>query len=200
MSPRRIAKLLGGLGVLVLGAILIVTIIVVRHRDVGKKLASTIIGIAPGALLHAHNFHWTQMKGDQSQWVLKARDASYSDDKTSLVLVKPELTMIAQDGKHVDLSANLAKLKLDHNHITQANMSGGLVVHYGDFVLATDTAEFEPDRDRLNAPGAVQIKGQDLMVTGIGLIGHPKAQIFELQKQVNTEITPRQKGDSAKVS
>lgn len=188
------------MGAIILAAILLVTIVVVRHRDARNKLTSTAVALAPGAFLHAHNFHWTQMKGDQSQWVLKARDASYSDDKTSLLLVNPELTMVAQDGKHVALSANLAKLKLDHNHITQADMSGDLVVHYGDFVLETDSAQFEPDHDRLNAPGLVKIKGQDLTVTGIGLIGHPKAETFELQNRVNTSIMPRQKSDSAKVS
>jgi LPS export ABC transporter protein LptC len=200
MSPRRIAKLLGGLGAIILAAILLVTVVVVRHRDARNKLASTAVALAPGAFLHAHNFHWTQMKGDQSQWVLKARDASYSDDKTSLLLVKPELMMVAQDGKYVTLTADLAKLKLDHNHIIQADMSGGLVVHYGDFVLETDAAEFEPDRDRLNAPGLVKIKGQDLTVTGIGLVGRPKAETFELQSQVSTTIVPRQKSDAAKVS
>jgi LPS export ABC transporter protein LptC len=200
MSPRRIAKLLGLFGASVLTVILVITIVVVKRREGAPQLAARALGLAPGALLHAHNFHWTQMRGDQRQWVLKARDANYSDDKTTLTLVKPQLSMRDRDGKRVDLVADLATLKLDGNHIKQANMQGGLIVHYGDFTLATDSASFEPDSDELTAPGPVRITGRDLTVTGIGLKGHPKAETFELQKQVSTEIIPRHTSDSAKPS
>jgi LPS export ABC transporter protein LptC len=200
MSPRRIAKLLGTIGAIVLGIILLVTVIVVRHRSASERLAKAAIGLAPGALLHARNFHWTQMKGDQSQWVLKAADASYSDDRTSLVLLKPELTMVAKDGKHVDLTAGNAKLILSGNHIKNANMAGGVIVHYGDFVLTSEQADFAPDDDRLDAPGPVQIQNSEMTVTGIGLSGSPKTEVFQLHQQVNAHITPRQKSDKPKAS
>lgn len=200
MSPRRIAKLLAGFGAVALAAILAVTVVVVRHRTAGQKLGQAALGMLPGTLLHAHNFHWTQMKGDQSQWVLKAKDASYSDDKTSLTLINPEITLKGSDGKRIDLSASSAQLKIDGGHIKRANMNGGLVVHYGDFVLNTDTASFLPDSDELEAPGPVTIQGPDVLITGIGLRGHPKAQTFQLQRQVSTRITPRQTSAQAKTS
>jgi LPS export ABC transporter protein LptC len=200
MSPRRIAKLLGGIGAIALALLLIVTVLVVRHRTVGEKLVKAAVGIAPGSLLHAHNFRWTQMKGAQSQWVLRASDASYSDDKTAILLVKPELSMVAQDGKPVNLTANLAKLKMHGSHITQANMTGDLVMHYGDFVLTTGEAVFAPDKDRIDADGPVRIESPDMVVTGIGMSGHPNAQLFELRSEVNTRIIPKEKSDKAKVS
>jgi LPS export ABC transporter protein LptC len=200
MSPRRIAKLLAGVGAIALALLLAVTAVVVRHRAAGSKLAVAVTGVIPGALLHAHNFHWTQIKGSQNKWVLQAKDATYSDDKTSIVLIEPQLSMVAQDGQRVELTANLAKLKLNGNHITRANLSGGLVMHYGNFVLTTAEASFMPDGDRLEADGPVKIESPDLIVTGIGLSGHPNTQSFELHKQVNTLITPRQKIDKTKVS
>jgi LPS export ABC transporter protein LptC len=140
------------------------------------------------------------MKGDRSQWVLKAKDATYSDDKTSLVLDSPELSMMDKDGKRVDLTARIAKLSMNGNHIKNANMSGDVVVHYGDFVLTTDDATFAPDADQLEAPGRVRITSPDMDVTGIGLSGHPNAQVFQLHQQVSTRITPRQQGAKPKVS
>ncbi len=200
MSPRRIAKLLAWFGTIALTVIVAVTVVVVRYRSVREKLATKVLDVAPGSLLHAHNFHWTQMKGDKSQWVLKAGEANYSDDKTSLTLENPELAMTASDGKQVALSAKLAKLTMDGNHIKSANLSGGLVAHYGDFVVTTDEATFSPDSDTLEASGKVVISGPDLNVTGIGLNGHPKAEVFELLKQVTTQITPRQTDNHAKAS
>src|SRR6266851_457702 len=200
MSPRRLAKLLAWFGSIALAAILIVAIIVVRYRSAREKLTAAALDVTPGTLLHAHNFHWTQMKGGQSQWVLKAGEASYSDDKTSLMLRHPELSMTASDGKQVALSAQLAKLTMDGNHIKSANLSGGLVAHYGDFVMTTDEATFSPESDLLEATGPVSIASPEITVTGIGMSGHPKAEVFELHKQVTTRITPREKSDQPKIS
>jgi LPS export ABC transporter protein LptC len=199
MSPRRIAIFLAVFGAITLVAIFALTVTVVRKRSVQQKL-ETVAAIVPGALLHAHNFNWTQMRGDKSEWVLKARDASYANDKASIILVEPQLSMTAQNGKHLSLTASRAKLTMDGNHISQADMSGGLIVDYGDFVLLTDQATFLPDDDQLQAPGMVKINGPGLHVAGIGLTGHPKAQTFQLLKQVNTLIEVKQPTRSAKTS
>jgi LPS export ABC transporter protein LptC len=186
MSPRRIARLLTFFGTVALMVIFVVTVIVVHRRSAQQKL-QTMAAIVPGALLHARNFNWTQMHGDKSQWVLKASDARYSNDKT-ILLTQPRLSMIAQDGKHVLLTASRAVLTVDGNHIDRAEMSGGLTVDYGEFVLMTDKATFLPDDDQLHAPGVVKINGPGLEVAGVGLSGHPKAQTFQLLNEVKTII------------
>src|SRR5215471_19652521 len=151
MSPRRIARLLALFGTAALMVIVVVTVTVVHQRSAQQKLR-IVAAIMPGALLHARNFNWTQMRGEQSQWVLKASDASYSNDKTSILLIRPHLSMVAQDGKHLSLSSSRAVLTVDGNHISRAEMSGGLTVDYGDVVLTTEAATFLPDDDQLHAP------------------------------------------------
>jgi Tfp pilus assembly protein FimT len=129
MSPRRIAKALALSGGVALGAILIVTIWVVRHRIPEQKLISAA-GLLPNSLLHARNFHWTQMKGEKNQWVLAAKDASYSNDKTSVTLKEATVSMTTEDGKHVRLTAPTAVLTMDGNHegqgltVTGVGMTG----------------------------------------------------------------------------
>ena len=190
MSPRRIAKILAGFGAIALASLLAVTIYVVRHRSAAPTI-TTIAGFIPGSLLHAHNFHWTQMKAGEQQWVLAARDANYSNDKTSLNLNQPEVTMVSKDGKQVSLKAPKAVLILDGNNVKKATLSGGTQIHYGDFVLTTDEATFVPDTDQIDAPGLVTIEGEGFKVTGIGMTGHTKTRQFELLKQVTTDITPK---------
>jgi len=199
MSPRRIAKALALFGSVALGVILIVTIWVVRHRRPEQKLASAA-GLLPTALLHARSFHWTQMKGEASQWVLTAKDASYSADRTTVTLKDASVSMISTEGKQVRLQAPAASLTMDGNHVKRAELDGGIVAHYGDYTLTTDQAIFTPDDDKLDAPGAVKIEGAGLVVTGIGMTGHTKTQTFELLKEVNTQIVPKTKGGNAKVS
>jgi LPS export ABC transporter protein LptC len=132
------------------------------------------------------------MKAGTQQWVLTARDANYSNDKTSILLNEPVLTMVSNDGKPVTVQAPKAELKLDGNQVKRAHLSGGAKIHYDDFVMTTDEATFLPETDQFEAPGLVTIVGQGIKVTGIGMTGHTKTRQFELLKEVTTDIAPKQ--------
>jgi LPS export ABC transporter protein LptC len=172
-------------------ALVSVTIYVVHNRAAAPSI-STIAGLIPGSFLHVHNFHWTQMKGGEQQWVLTARDANYSNDKTSVILSEPVVTLVSKDGKPVTVQAQKAVLDLDGNKVKRANLSGGTQIHYGDFVLRTEQATFLPEADQVDAPGLVTIEGEGIKVTGVGMTGHTQTRQFELLKQVTTDIAPRQ--------
>jgi LPS export ABC transporter protein LptC len=199
MSPRRVAKALASFGAVALIALLAVTVWVVRHRT-PVQIVQTAAGMLPGSLLHAHNFHWTQMKAGERQWELTASDASYSNDRTSLTLNNAELTMISDDGKPVMVQAPHAVIVLDGNHVKQADLSGGTVIHYGTFVLSTTAVNFMPDDDKVEAPGAVTMEGEGVKVTGVGMTGNPKTRVFQLLDKVTTDIAPRQQRENSKTS
>ncbi len=199
MSPRRIAKFLAGFGTIALVGLLVATIWIVRHRS-AEQVLQTAAGLVPGTLLRAHNFHWTQMKAGERQWVLTAGEADYSADKTTLKLTDAVVTMVSSDGKPVVVNSPHADLTLNGNHVTRAYLSGGTVIHFGDYVLSTDSATFMPDDDKVDAPGLVTVVGDGLKVTGVGLSGHPKTRVFQLQTQVETIVTPKKDSGKPKQS
>ena len=199
MSPRRIAKFLAGFGTIALVGLLVATIWIVRHRS-AEQVLQTAAGLVPGTLLRAHNFHWTQMKAGERQWVLTAGEADYSADKTTLKLTDAVVTMVSSDGKPVVINSPHADLTLNGNHVTRAYLSGGTVIHFGDYVLSTDSATFMPDDDKVDAPGLVTVVGDGLKVTGVGLSGHPKTRVFQLQTQVETIVTPKKDSGKPKQS
>src|SRR5215472_6571496 len=199
MSPRRVARALAGFGAVALLILLGVTVWVVRERNDAQALQK-VAGLVPGSLLHAHNFHWTQMKAGERQWVLTAADASYSGDKSALMLTDPDVTMTSDDGKQVRIKAPQAMLHMTGNHVNRADLSGGTVITYGEFTLTTPSASFTPDTDHIEAPGQVTLEGQGVKVVGIGLTGNSKTRVFQLNQQVNTEITPKKDSGKAKQS
>ncbi len=199
MRPKQIAKTLAGFGAAALIILLVVTVWVVRHRSAAQVL-ETVAGLVPGTLLRAHNFHWTQMKAGERQWVLTAGEADYSADKTMLKLTDAVVTMVSSDGKPVVVDAPHADLTLNGNHVTRAHLTGGTVIHFGDYVLSTDSATFMPDDDKVEAPGLVTIVGEGLKVTGVGLSGHPKTRVFHLNTQVETVVTPKKDSEKSKQS
>jgi LPS export ABC transporter protein LptC len=192
LSPRQIAKALAGFGVVAIVALIVATVWIVRHRSAGQ-VVQTAAGLVPGTLLRAHHFHWTQMKAGERQWVLTAGEADYSADKTNLKLTDAVVTMDSSDGKPVVINAPHADLTLNGNHVTRAYLTGGAIFHFGDYVLTTDSATFLPDDDKVDAPGLVTLEGNGLKVTGVGLTGHPKTRVFQLQTQVETVVTPTKK-------
>ena len=199
MSPRKIAKALAGFGAAALIILLVATVWIVRHRSAAQVM-ETAAGLVPGTLLRAHNFHWTQMKAGERQWVLTAAEADYSADKTTLKLTDAVVTMVSSDGKPVVVNAPHADLTLNGNHVTRAYLTGGTVIHFGDYVLSTDSATFMPDDDKVEAPGLVTVVGDGLKVTGVGLSGHPKTRVFQLNTQVETVVTPKKDSEKSKQS
>jgi LPS export ABC transporter protein LptC len=187
MSPRRVAAALAVVGAATLLGIALVSIRAVIREDPAKALKYGL-DLVPGALLHARNFHWTQMKGNHKLWELNAGEAAYSKDKTALILKKPELTMVLDDGKTFLLHAAQAELQLNGNHINQAHLTGGLDLTYGDVQIKTNEATFWPDRDMIQGSGPVQVHMTDLDVSGVGLEAHPRARLFALRHDVSTEI------------
>jgi len=83
VSPRRIAKALAGFGAVAIVVLIAVTAWIVHSRSLAEGLEK-VAELAPNSMLHAHNFHWTQMKGATRQWVLTASDASYGSDKKTV--------------------------------------------------------------------------------------------------------------------
>lgn len=194
MSPRRVAKAMGLFGAAALAVVLVAAVWVVHHRSSTAVLRDAA-RVVPNALFHARNFKWTQMKDGQSQWRLSARDASYARNKTSLSLTDANLAMFSNDGKNVAVSAPHALIAVNGNHINQAHLSGGLTIHYGDFVVTTPEATFDPDKDIVTASGEVKVVGKGLTVTGVGLRGHPKEHSFTLLSQTNTVVVPDKASD-----
>ena len=199
MSPRRIAKALAGFGAVALVILLVATVWIVRHRS-ATQVVQTAAGLVPGTLLRAHNFHWTQMKAGERQWVLTAGEADYSADKTMLKLTDAVVTMVSSDGKPVVVNSPHADLTLNGNHVVRAYLTGGTIIHFGDYVLTTDSATFMPDDDKVEAPGLVTVLGDGLKVTGMGMSGHPKTRVFELHTQVETEVIPKKNSEKPKQS
>ena len=189
--------MLAGFGGIALVVLLVSTIWIVRHRSATQVL-QTAAGLVPGTLLRAHNFHWTQMKAGERQWVLTAGEADYSADKTMLKLTDAVVTMVSSDGKPVVVNSPHAVLTMNGNHVTKAYLTGGTVIHFGDYVLSTDSATFMPDDDKVEAPGLVTVIGDGLKVTGVGLSGHPKTRVFDLHTQVETVVMPKNNKDSEK--
>jgi len=177
------------MGIAALVVIVVAAIVIIKGRERERQLLAHSISVEPGSLLHARNFHWTQMKGDKEQWELVAKEASYSDDRTSLTLKDPRLTMVLDDGKPVSAQAHRVYLKVNGNHVNRAEFSGGMVLNYGDIKLTTDGGTFLPDSDVLEATGPVAIAGTGFKVTAVGLEARPRARTFTLKHQVVTDFT-----------
>jgi LPS export ABC transporter protein LptC len=161
---------------------------VIHSRDARPSLKD-VAGLVPDAFLRAQKFQWTQIKAGQTQWKLNARDATYSNDKSSVTLTDAIVRVTSEDGKEISVIAPRAVVFLDgSSDVRRAELSGGATIRYGEMELVTDYASFSPLTNDVDAPGPVTLTGNGLRITGVGLSGNAKTRQFELHKQVSTEI------------
>jgi LPS export ABC transporter protein LptC len=189
MSPRQIAKTLAAIGIAALTIIVVAAVWIIKSREHEREALARTVTVEPGSLLHARNFHWTQMKGDKEQWQLVASEASYGENQSSLTLKDSKLTMVLEDGKPLAAMAHRVDLSLNGHHVNRAQFSGGLVVDYGDIQLKTEGGTFLPDSDLLEANGPVEISGNGFKISGVDLEAKPRARTFTLKHQVVTDLT-----------
>jgi len=67
--------------------------------------------------------------------------ADYSADKTMLKLTDAVVTMVSS-GRQSRWSSTrrMRILRMNGNHVDEAYLTGGTVIHFGDYVLSTDSA------------------------------------------------------------
>src|SRR5579875_779386 len=85
MRLRHVARLIATLGAVALITVAFVAGRLMRSRAPDRALDSMLASI-PASMVHANDFRWTQMKNGQKQWELTAREGTYSEDRTRVIL------------------------------------------------------------------------------------------------------------------
>src|SRR5579875_2393218 len=104
MRLRHVARLIATLGAVALITVAFVAGRLMRSRAPDRALDSMLASI-PASMVHANDFRWTQMKNGQKQWELTAREGTYSEDRTRVILDLATLRAWAQDGHQMVLHA-----------------------------------------------------------------------------------------------
>lgn len=196
-------------GLLVVVAISLVGIGYQVWRNVAERAPRTLeelgVQLLPQVAQHIRNFRRVKVKGGRMEWEITATDGQYYQERNEVVVRDPEVNFYEQDGRRRGrLTGSEGRLVLHENgkEIDSLTLTGSVAVWIDDLELRTDEATYDKASDRISAPGAVTIVGNEIDVRGIGMEVDVAPQRIRLLDDVRTVLRnePKAKGTDAKTS
>lgn len=137
------------------------TIVRRRHAPVGATLQ-----ILPNAAQRLEDFHRVKLENGNMVWELRAKEAQYFEGDESAIVREPRMIFYVDGEERTRLSGDVGHLTFDGTDLRSVEVRGEVSVEGDGYVLQTERATYEHDRDVIIAPGAVRIAGGNLTVHG----------------------------------
>lgn len=161
-----------------------------RHDAVGDALQ-----IVPDAAQRLHDFHRVKLENGRLAWELRAREARYFEEEQRAVVEKPEMIFYSDGEERARLRGAEGRLVFDGTDLLTVDLEGAVRVDGDGFVVETELATYDRDRDIVTAPGAVRIVGRRLTVLGSEMEIAVSARRMTLRRDVRVTLANR--SDSA---
>ena len=122
---------------------------------------------------------------------MSAREARYFDDEQLVQVEEPSVTVFLEDGRVLKLRGRQGKIYLGGQDLRRVELDGEIDVELGEYVLHSDYAWYERERDVVVAPGRVSISGEGVEVHGEKLQLEVKEQRLYLSQDVKMTWRPK---------
>lgn len=198
-TPMRRSRLRAGLLIVVAAAL--AGIGLATWQNVSARRPHTIADLGadflPEVAQHIQTFRRVKLKNGKAVWEVEAEDAQYYENDQQVVVRKPKVTFYLENGqRRAELVGAEGRLTLDGKELAAVTLTGEVVLVFDDLVLRTEVATYDHAADRIDAPGAVSIRGKTLDVHGEGLQMDVTPRRVRLLSGVHTVL----KSDAAKKS
>ena len=157
--------------------LILVTVAVASLAWIGYRVADTLrnrreqplgsaLRLLPDAALRLHDFRRVKLEDGRAVWEVSAREAQYFEDGNRAVVRRPEMVFYADGGDKARVAGGEGSLSFDGADLRSVELHGGVHVEGSAYVIETEAATYERDRDVIIAPGTVRISGRNLEVQG----------------------------------
>jgi LPS export ABC transporter protein LptC len=154
-----------------------------------RSLAELGVQLLPEVAQHIQNFRRVKVKAGRMEWEITASDGQYYQERNEVVVRDPEVNFYERDGRRRGRLTGLEGRLVLHEQgkeIDSVVLTGNVIVWIDDLELRTDEATYDRATDRINAPGAVSIIGNEINVHGIGMEVDVAPQKIRLLDDVRT--------------
>jgi LPS export ABC transporter protein LptC len=132
-----------------------------RHDVVGRAP-----GLYPEAAQRLEDFQRVKVEDGNVVWELSAREAHYFADGDRAVVQQPEMVFYEDGVEKARLASEEGNISFNGTDLQSVEMRTSVRVEGAGYVVETDNATYERERDVIVAPGAVRIVGDRLTLVG----------------------------------
>lgn len=134
------------------------------------------------------DFRRVKVKDGRQVWELTAREAEYFEDQGNVLVTEPQVSFFGADGQNIEVKGRQGRIFVSGNNIDKIELSGGIEVHVGEYLVRTEEAIYVQAQDAIVSAGRVRVDGGALSLDGKGLLVELARQKLTLLKGVTTTV------------
>jgi LPS export ABC transporter protein LptC len=189
LMKRRLRMTIIGVVVLLLGGVgaLVGHSLWEQSKDDVVKAG---VEFLPGVSQHIQDFHRVKVQDGRKVWEVSAQDAQYVDEEKTVVVRDAKMELFLKDGRSVGLSGEEARIVLDGREVSRVELHGEIEVTLADYVVRTERATYDQNRQLISTPGAVEITGRAVQLHGDRMELEVLSERLTLRHHIAMQIKP----------
>jgi len=189
MKRIKIAILIS---IVLIGGIVLVSLWAnLRERKASEEVEKHPVVSTGGADTHLEKVRFVEEKGGEKTWELEAKSVYQYQDQNMMVLENIKLTFYAKDGRTFFLTGKQGKVYQDSKNV---ELMGDVVLTSSDgYRLKTNSVSYRNSEKVVSTSDPVEIEGEQIRLTGKGMLVHTEDKTFKILSQVKTQLKGKKK-------
>jgi len=177
--------------VFVAGIVLVSLRTSLRARKVSEAVEKVTKVSTEGADMQLKKIRFVEDKQGQKTWELEAESVHQYQEQNMMVLEDVKVTFYAKEGRIIYLTGKQGKVYQDSKNV---DLLGDVVLTSSDgYQLKTHSASYRHSEKTVSTSDPVEIEGEQLRLTGKGMLVNVEAKTFKILSQVKTQLRGRKK-------
>ena len=189
MKRVKIAILIS---IVLIGGIVLVSLWAnLRERKASEAADKPPAVSTRGADTHLEKIRFVEDKRGEKTWELEAKSVYQYQDQNMLVLEDVKVTFYAKEGRTFFLTGKQGKVYQDSKNV---ELVGDVVLTSSDgYRLKTHSASYRDSEKVVSTPDPVEIEGEQIRLTGKGMLVNTEDRTFKILSQVKTQLRGKKK-------
>ena len=154
-----------------------------KASEAGEKALKVSTG---GADMQLQKIRFVEDKQGQKTWELEAESVQQYQKQNILILENVKLTFYAKEGRVVHLTGRQGRVYQDSKNV---DLVGDVVLTSSDgYQLKTRSASYRHSENVVSTADPVEIEGEQIRLTGKGMLVDVEAKTFKILSQVKTQL------------
>ncbi len=159
-----------------------------RASEAEEKIPKVSAGDATQVL---QKVHFAEDKHGQKTWELEAKSVRQYEEQNIMVLEDVKVTFYAKEGRIFYLTSKEGRIYQDSKNV---DLTGDVVLTSSDgYRLKTRSASYHHSEQIVSTPDPVEIEGEQIRMTGKGMLVNVEAKTFRILSQVKTHLKGKNK-------
>jgi len=186
------AKIVILLSIVLIGGIVLVSIWAnLRERKASERVEKLPEASTGGADMRLEKIRFVEDKHGQKTWELEAKSAHQYQDQNMIILEDVKVTYYAKEGRTFFLTGKQGKV---YQNSKDVDLVGDVVLTSNDgYQLKTHSASYRHLEKIVSTPDPVEIEGEQIRLTGKGMLVNMEAKTFKILGQVKTQLRGRKR-------